>query len=76
MTGAGPQGPAPVAWGGSSTDRLVCDLAFLGGLRAACADAYPAGSSLRLTCYAVAGIYFVGVRLFGASFYSGTGSPA
>ena len=60
----------------SSTDRLVCDLAFLGGLRAACADAYPAGSSLRLTCYAVAGIYFVGVRLFGASFYSGTGSPA
>ncbi|HWH99482.1 MAG TPA: hypothetical protein VNT27_04065 [Propionibacteriaceae bacterium] len=60
----------------SSTDRLVCDLALLAGLRAACADAYPAGTSLRLTCYAVAGIYFVGVRLFGASFYSGTGSRA
>jgi hypothetical protein len=37
--------------------------------------AYPAGSALRLTCYTVAGIYFVGVRLFGASFYGGSGDP-
>ena len=30
----------------------------------------------RLTCYAIAGIYFIGVRLFGASSYQGSGSPA
>jgi hypothetical protein len=32
--------------------------------------------SLRLTCFTVAGIYFVGVRMFGASFYRGSGSRA
>ena len=60
----------------SPTSRLACDLALLGGLRAACEDAYPAGSSLRLTCYTVASIYFVGVRLFGWLFYTGTGNAA
>lgn len=59
----------------SDTDRLKCDLALWAGLRAACEDAYPAGSGQRLTCYTVAAIYFVGVRLFGALYYTGTGSP-
>jgi hypothetical protein len=59
---------------GSSTARLACDLALWAGLRAACEDAYPAGSGPRLTCYTVAAIYFVGVRLFGAYFYTGSGS--
>ena len=62
----------------SSTDRLTCDLLFLAALRDAC-NAYPEGSPLRLTCYTIASIYFVGVRLFGASFYilgGGTGNPA
>jgi hypothetical protein len=57
----------------SSTDRLVCDLLLLRLLREAC-NVYPAGSSLQLTCYTVASIYFVGVRLFGGFFYTGTGS--
>ena len=60
----------------SSTSRLACDLALLRGLTAACEDAYPAGNSLRLTCYTVASIYFVGVRLFGGLFYTGSGNPA
>jgi hypothetical protein len=58
----------------SSIDRLACDVALLVGLQQAC-NVYPAGSSLRLTCYAVAFIYFTGVRLFGYLFYDGTGSP-
>jgi hypothetical protein len=57
----------------SSTDRLTCDLILLRGLQAAC-NVYPEGSSLRMTCYTVASIYFVGVRLFGWIFYTGTGS--
>jgi hypothetical protein len=57
----------------SSTDRLVCDLLLLRLLREAC-NVYPAGSSLQLTCYTVASIYFVGGRLFGGFFYTGTGS--
>lgn len=60
----------------SSTSRLACDFALLRGLREACEDAYAAGSSLRLTCYTVASIYFVGVRLFGWLFYTGSGSAA
>ena len=59
----------------SAQDRLACDVALLRGLLAACQDAYPAGSSSRLTCYTVAGIYFVGVRLFGGFFYTGGGDP-
>jgi hypothetical protein len=58
----------------SSTDRLTCDLLLLAGLQAAC-NVYPEGSYLRLTCYTVASIYFIGVRLFGGFFYSGTGDP-
>jgi hypothetical protein len=58
----------------SSTARLTCDLLLLAGLRQAC-NVYPEGSSLRTTCYTVASIYFVGVRLFGWIFYSGGGSP-
>jgi hypothetical protein len=62
----------------STKDRLDCDRALLAGLTLACAFAYPSSSqlSLRLTCFTVAGIYFVGVRLFGASFYRGSGSRA
>jgi hypothetical protein len=60
----------------SSTDRLACDVALWYGLRAACASAYPATSGQRLTCYTVAAIYYVGVRLFGAAFYTGDGSRA
>lgn len=55
--------------------RLVCDLAFLVNLTSACAQAYkPSELSLRLTCFTVAGIYFVGVRLFGAPSYGGASS--
>jgi len=63
---------------GSSTDRLTCDLLFLGQLQAAC-TVYPEGSPLRLTCNTIASIYFVGVRLFGTPFYiadRGSGNPA
>jgi hypothetical protein len=62
----------------STTDRLDCDLAFLEALTDACAYAYRRTSqvSLRLTCFTVASIYFVGVRLLGASFYGGGGSFA
>jgi len=56
--------------------RLDCDRAFLQSLTAACTLAYPTQTALRLTCFTVASIYFVGVRLFGAAFYTGTGSPA
>jgi hypothetical protein len=56
--------------------RLDCDTAFLASLDLTCAKAYPDQLALRLTCFTVAGIYFVGVRLFGASFYTGNGSPA
>jgi hypothetical protein len=62
----------------SDTDRLECDIALLEDLTKACAKAYPHSSqlSLRLTCFTVAGIYFVGVRLFGAWFYTGNDSRA
>jgi len=56
------------------TSRLDCDRAFLLSLTAACMAAPFAQPGLRLTCYTVASIYFVGVRLFGANFYTGTGS--
>jgi hypothetical protein len=59
----------------STTDRLTCDLALLAGLQQAC-NVYPPGSPLRLTCYGVASIYFIGVRLFGFAFYDGQGNPA
>jgi hypothetical protein len=64
---------------GTATDRLDCDLALLEGLILACNDAYQTQLALRLTCYTVASIYFVGVRLFGAPFYilgGGSGNPA
>jgi hypothetical protein len=57
----------------SDVDRLTCDLILLRELRQAC-NVYPENSSLRLTCYTVASIYFTGVRLFGWTFYTGTGS--
>jgi hypothetical protein len=59
----------------SSVNRLTCDLMLLAGLRQAC-NVYPENSYLRLTCYTVASIYFVGVRLFGWIYYTGGGSPA
>ena len=61
----------------STTDRAECDLQLLIDLRAACLHAYRSQPGLLLTCYTVATIYYVGVRLFGASFYqSTTGNPA
>lgn len=61
----------------STTDRLQCDRELLFNLRLACYQAYATRPGLLLTCYTVAAIYYVGVRLFGASFYdSTTGDPA
>lgn len=62
----------------SATDRLACDLALLAGLTSARTEAYDSHSefSLRLTCLTVASIYFVGVRLFCATFYTGSGISA
>jgi len=60
----------------SSTDRLQCDRQLLFNLRLACYKAYATQPGLLLTCYTVAAIYYVGVRLFGAAFYTGTGSEA
>jgi hypothetical protein len=59
----------------SSTARRACDDAFLANLLLACNQAYPTYSPEQVSCYAVAYIYYVGVRLFGAAFYTGTGSP-
>jgi hypothetical protein len=50
--------------------RLNCDLAFLANLNQACWDAYPDQPAPLVTCFTVASIYFVGVRLFGAPFYN------
>jgi hypothetical protein len=60
------------------TDRLACDLQFLGALLLECGMAYgePAEFRLLLTCNTIAAIYFVGVRLFGEPFYTGGGSDA
>jgi hypothetical protein len=60
----------------SSTDRLRCDQQLLFNLRLACYQAYATQPGLLLTCYTVAAIYYVGVRLFGAFAYAGTGNPA
>jgi len=60
----------------SSMSRLNCDQMFLTELINTCAMAPGFQPAQRLTCYAIAGIYFIGVRLFGASFYQGSGSPA
>jgi hypothetical protein len=60
----------------SPIDRLQCDQQLLFNLRRACYDAYAKQPGLLVTCYAVAAIYFVGVRLFGGPYYAGTGSPA
>jgi hypothetical protein len=60
----------------SSTDRLRCDQRLLLDLRAACYRAYKSQPGLLLSCYTVAAIYYVGVRLFGGFFYSGRGNPA
>jgi hypothetical protein len=60
----------------SSTDRLQCDRQLLFNLRLACYHAYATQPGLLLTCYTVAAIYYVGVRLFGAAFYTGTGRGA
>ena len=60
----------------SSTDRRACDLQLLFNLRSACYQAYASQAGLLLTCYTVAAIYYVGVRLFGAYAYHGTGNPA
>ena len=55
----------------SSTDRLRCDQRLLLDLRAACYQAYWRQPGLLLSCYTVAAIYYVGVRLFGGYFYAG-----
>jgi hypothetical protein len=60
----------------AQTSRLECDTKFLRDLNAACVAGYPNGSPLRLTCFTVASIYFVGVRLFGAPFYNQPPSPS
>lgn len=60
----------------SSTDRLQCDQQLLLNLRLACYRAYATQPGLLLTCYTVAAIYYVGVRLLGGYFYAGTGNPA
>jgi hypothetical protein len=59
----------------SAVARAECDLRLFYALRAACYSAYRYQPGLLLTCYTVAAIYYVGVRLFGASFYTGSGSP-
>jgi hypothetical protein len=59
----------------SDIDRLACDMAFLTSLTKAC-DVYYTQPALRLTCVTIASIYFIGVRLFGADSYQGTGSDA
>jgi hypothetical protein len=60
----------------SAVDRYQCDLQLFYALRTACFSAYRSQPGLLLSCYTVAAIYYVGVRLFGASFYTGTGSAA
>ena len=60
----------------SATDRAVCDWQLFLDLRSACYAVYRYQPGLLLTCHTVAAIYYVGVRLFGAYFYTGTGSPA
>ena len=56
-------------------DRVECDQRLLLGLRDACYDAYRFQPGLLLTCYTVATIYYVGVRLFGTFAYDGIGDP-
>jgi hypothetical protein len=60
----------------SSTDRLQCDQRLFLDLRSACYEAYKRQPGLLLSCYTVAAIYYVGVRLFGGYFYDGTGNEA
>jgi hypothetical protein len=60
----------------SSTDRLQCDQELLLRLRLACYQAYATRPGLLVTCYAVAAIYYVGVRVFGGPYYFGWGSSA
>jgi Prokaryotic phospholipase A2 len=59
----------------SDIDRADCDLQLLFNLRLACYQAYATQPGLLLTCYTVAAIYYIGVRLFGAYAYAGTGEP-
>jgi Prokaryotic phospholipase A2 len=61
---------------GSPVDRLECDLVLLSNLIEACNSALGLTFAQRLSCYAVAGIYFIGVRLFGEDAYQGAGSSA
>lgn len=60
----------------SSTSRLQCDQTFLTELLHTCANAPGLQPAQRPTCYTIAGSYFIGVRLFGATFYHRSGSPA
>jgi len=60
----------------AKSSRLDCDLAFLAALNHACWDAYHGQPAPLLTCFTVAGIYFVGVRLFGAPFYNNPPVPS
>jgi hypothetical protein len=55
-------------------DRATCDALFFADLISACNSGYPNDLVGRTSCYAVAFVYYVGVRLFGASFYTGNGS--
>jgi Prokaryotic phospholipase A2 len=61
---------------GSEFDRLECDLVLLSNLIQACNNAPGLTFAQRLSCYAVASIYFIGVRLFGEDAYQGEGSSA
>ena len=60
----------------SAVSRAECDLLLFSALRTACYGAYRYQPGVLLTCYTVAAIYYVGVRLFGAAFYTGSGSSA
>jgi hypothetical protein len=60
----------------SEFDRAECDAQLLVDLQSACYQAYRSQPGLLLTCYTVAVIYYVGVRLFGAYAYDGQGDPA
>ncbi len=60
----------------SDINRAKCDRQLFLDLRSACYEAYSTQPGLLLTCYTVAAIYYVGVRLFGFYAYDGTGNPA
>lgn len=56
----------------SRTDRVKCDGAFLTNLSRICEQSYPKGAG-RNGCFAVAAVYYTGVRNAGWAFYRGSG---